>query len=345
MSTAQVLLPLGVAFAVTWGLTPWMGRLARRLGVLDRPAARKLHRRATPLFGGLAIFGGMVASCALAAIFGWPGTGPDLHGPTLLLALTVATGAGLWDDLRGLSVSGKLLAQGSAAALALFAGASPGWSGGEAFAAFLAFVWILVVTNAFNLLDNMDGLATGTAVVAAVCWACFGWLGGSPSLTFLGMVLLGASLGFLPYNLPRARLFMGDAGSQGLGLWCAVAALDLPRSGPSSLGMAVLIGVLILVLPLFDTCLVIVSRLRRGKNPLTTPGMDHVSHRLLRVGFSTVAVLAILWGLAAVSSALAVVLGLWGSPWLAMTVGVTVGLVGLVMVFWLEQPRWLDRAE
>jgi UDP-GlcNAc:undecaprenyl-phosphate/decaprenyl-phosphate GlcNAc-1-phosphate transferase len=275
---------------------------------------------------------------------GPPGFGSDLHWPTLLLALTVATGAGLWDDLRGLSVSGKLLAQSSAAVLALLAGASPSGTGGEALGAVLAFVWIVVVTNAFNLLDNMDGLAAGTAAVAAVCWACFGWLGGSPSLTVLGMILLGASLGFLPFNLPRARLFMGDAGSQGLGLWCAVATLDLQRSGLTSLAMASLVGMLILALPLFDTFLVIVSRLRRGKNPLTTPGMDHLSHRLLRAGFSTVAVLVLLWGLAAVSGALAVLLGLWGTLWLSVSATVIAGLGALVALVWLEHPRWLDQS-
>lgn len=322
-----------------------MGRLARRLGVLDLPAARKLHLQATPLLGGLALYGGMVTACAVVAIRGSVEEPFGLCWPVLVLALTVVTVAGLWDDLRGLSVSGKLLAQGSAAALILFGGALPSLPVAEGGMVLLAFVWILAVTNAFNLLDNMDGLATGVAAVVAACLGCFGWLGGSPSLAVLGTVLLGAALGFLPYNLPPARLFMGDAGSQALGLWCAVATLDLQRWAWPSPAMSSLVGLLILALPIFDTSLVIVSRLRRGKNPLTTPGKDHLSHRLLRAEFSTAAVLALLCGLAAMIGGLAVVVGLWGKLWLAVTTAVTIGFCALMTLFWLEQPRLLGQAD
>ncbi len=305
----QLLFRFATALAVSAVLTPLLGRLAIRWSLVDTPGEHKLHRRPVPLLGGAALW-----VAVLSAILASP-TGADRrHLWTVLGAATMVAAAGLLDDIWRLPVAERLLIQLVAAA-ALAAGglfvvlALPGWLD-----AMLTVLWIVGITNAFNLLDNMDGLAAGVAVVASL-----GFLvltadqgGFAPALA---AALLGASLGFLIYNFHPARAFMGDAGSLFLGLLLAVLGLELQTGrGVSEPWIAALVPVLLLAVPIFDTTLVTMSRWRRGRNPLTTPGQDHLSHRLRRGGRSTRGVALLVYAAGASAAALAGLVAKVGPP-------------------------------
>jgi UDP-GlcNAc:undecaprenyl-phosphate GlcNAc-1-phosphate transferase len=143
-------------------------------------------------------------------------------------------------------------------------------------------LWVVFVTNAMNLLDNMDGLSSGIAAIAAVFFLLFAAMSNQYLVGALAAALVGACIGFLYYNLNPATIFMGDAGSLFLGFTLAAVGLKL-RFPDNSAFVTWMVPVFVLAVPLFDTTLVIVSRLRRGQNPLTTPGKDHLSHRLARL--------------------------------------------------------------
>jgi UDP-GlcNAc:undecaprenyl-phosphate GlcNAc-1-phosphate transferase len=149
----------------------------------------------------------------------------------------------------------------------------------------VTLAWVVVVTNAMNLLDNMDGLSGGVGAIAAVFFLLLAAMNDQILVGALSAALVGACLGFLVYNFNPARIFMGDAGSLFLGFILASVAIKL-RFPEGVQIVTWMVPVLILGLPLFDTALVIVSRLRRGFNPLTTPGKDHVSHRLVAINYT-----------------------------------------------------------
>ncbi|HAJ38694.1 MAG TPA: undecaprenyl/decaprenyl-phosphate alpha-N-acetylglucosaminyl 1-phosphate transferase, partial [Chloroflexi bacterium] len=143
----------------------------------------------------------------------------------------------------------------------------------------ITVVWVVGITNALNLLDNMDGLSGGVAMIAAVFFTLLAALSDQYLVGALAAALAGACAGFLIYNWNPAHIFMGDAGSLFLGFMLAAVAIKL-RFPTNSVVVTWMIPLLVLGLPIFDTSLVFISRLRRGKNPLTTPGKDHISHRL-----------------------------------------------------------------
>ena len=144
-------------------------------------------------------------------------------------------------------------------------------------------LWVVGITNALNLLDNMDGLSGGVATVACIFFFLLAVMSGQYLVGSLAAALLGACLGFLYYNLNPASIFMGDTGSLFIGF--VLAALGIKLRFPDNVDFVTwMIPLVVLGLPIFDTALVVISRLRRGRNPLTTPGKDHVSHRLVAMG-------------------------------------------------------------
>lgn len=276
--------PLGVPFAAALVLslifTPACRLLARATGYLDRPNARKPHKHPTPLLGGVAIL------AAFAATLHWTGElrrelAGILAGAALVFAL------GLVDDRRGMHPGVKLAGQATGAVLVIAAGVRVDFLGpgllGDAF----TLVWIVGITNAFNLLDNMDGLSAGVGAISAAAFAVLAaryvQLGAEQLPTALAAAALaGACVGFLPYNLGGASIFMGDAGSMPLGLILAsLAAFGSWRSPTLSTSLA--IPVLVLAYPIFDTALVIYCRWRDGR-PISQGGTDHSSHRLVNLG-------------------------------------------------------------
>ena len=272
--------PFAAALALALAFTPACRALARTLGFLDRPNPRKPHERPTPLLGGLAIL------AAFAAVILARG---DVRRELLgILAGAAATfGLGLVDDRRGMHPAVKLGGQAAAALVVIASGVRVTFPGpgpaGDAF----TLLWIVGITNAFNLLDNMDGLSAGVGAISAAAFAVLasryvllGWEQHPTAIA--GAALAGACLGFLPYNLAGATIFMGDAGSMPLGLILAsLAALGSWRS--PTLPTSLAIPVLILAYPIFDTALVTLCRWREGR-PISLGGTDHSSHRLVRLG-------------------------------------------------------------
>jgi UDP-GlcNAc:undecaprenyl-phosphate GlcNAc-1-phosphate transferase len=290
-----------VALVLSLALTPLCRFAAHRLGYVAAPQQDRWHRRPTALFGGVAI---LVSVCAVAFAIRPFGAVLPLVGSGLLIALF-----GLVDDIVSFKPSTKLIAQIVVASLLLFLGFRVSWTAWLALDAMLTLLWIVGISNAFNLLDNMDGLCAGTALVAG------GFLlvglhhdGAGPLVTYLA-AMLGATAGFLVYNLHPASIFMGDTGSLFLGLnLAALTLLDKPDSpGRSNLLSVVATPVLLLLVPIFDTTLVTAMRLLSGRAP-SQGGRDHTSHRLVAVGLSEPRAVATLWMVAGAGGMLSLIL-------------------------------------
>ncbi len=265
---------------VAAGTTPVFRRLAPRLGWVDHPSSRKVHRVPTPLLGGAAIYLAFVLALLL---FGDRFYVRQVVG--IFVGATIVSLMGLWDDRRRLAVGVKLGVQLAAAVLLIVTGVRVQTFRTPWLDIPVTLLWIVGITNALNLLDNMDGLAGGVAAIAAGHFTLLAAMSGQYLVGALAAALLGACLGFLLYNFNPARIFMGDSGSLFLGFLLAALGIKLrfPENIPAVTWM---VPVLVLAVPIFDTTLVFVSRLRRGLNPLTTPGKDHVSHRLVSMGLS-----------------------------------------------------------
>lgn len=268
-----------VALLLSLTITPAAGRLALRTGMVDRPSARKLHRHPVPLLGGVAIYLALVGA---VVIFSDRAYLAQLAG--ILVGATVVSFFGLWDDRSGLPPLVKLAGQLAAASILLVFGVQVQLFEWAPINYALTLLWVVGITNALNLLDNMDGLSAGVATVAAGFFLVLAAMNGQYLVGALAAALTGACLGFLVYNFNPARIFMGDSGSLFIGFLLAVVGLKLRFENVTTVTW--MIPVIVLGIPIFDTALVTLSRLRRGLNPFTTPGKDHLSHRLVRLGLT-----------------------------------------------------------
>jgi UDP-GlcNAc:undecaprenyl-phosphate GlcNAc-1-phosphate transferase len=274
------LLIFASALVMAVGGTPLVRRVALRLGIIDQPNARKIHVNPIPLLGGVAIYGAFITALLIF------GNRFRLHElVSILVGASLMSFLGVWDDRRSLSPFLKLIGQFLAAAILVLTGVRIGTFPWEIVNIIVTMSWVVVITNAMNLLDNMDGLSGGIGAAAAIYFLLLAAMNRQYLVGALSAALVGACLGFLVYNFNPASIFMGDAGSLFLGFM--LAAVGIKLRFPDGIEIVTwMVPVLILGLPLFDTTLVIVSRLRRGLNPLTTPGKDHVSHRLVAMGYT-----------------------------------------------------------
>ncbi|MBS3940434.1 MAG: undecaprenyl/decaprenyl-phosphate alpha-N-acetylglucosaminyl 1-phosphate transferase [Actinobacteria bacterium] len=199
-----------------------------------------------------------------------------IMGVAILLSLV-----GLFDDLRGLGIVIRLGSQVLAAVVLWFAGVQVTLTTVPALDLVITIVWVVGVTNALNLLDNMDGLSAGVTTIAALWFGIIGAVNGQVLVASLAFALAGCSLGFLRLNRPPARIYMGDAGSLFLGVVLATLGIKLRFESPPA--VAALVPILILTIPVLDTTLVSLARVRHGLSPFAG-GKDHISHRLVRVG-------------------------------------------------------------
>lgn len=293
------LLSLAVAAAICAALTPLLIRWAVRRGMLDHPTGHKSHVTPTPYLGGLAIVLGFVLAVAGAALLRVAAGSTTGGLSELLVILGVALAVslvGLLDDLRGLSVTTRfgvqLVAAGTLWASGVRVDLVPVEVAGIAVIDLLiTVVWIVGITNAMNLLDNMDGLSAGIATIAALWFGLLGALNGQILVAALAFALAGGTLGFLRQNRPPARIYMGDAGSLFLGILLATLGIKLDFATDAV--PAALIPILVLTVPVMDTTLVVLARLKHGVSPFRG-GRDHISHRLVKVGIPVpVAVLLI----------------------------------------------------
>lgn len=264
------------ALVLAVGGTPVARQAALKLGVLDQPAARKLHAKPVPLLGGAAIY----AAFILALLF--LGDRFYVHEVVgIFVGASLVSLVGAVDDSRGLGSTVKLAGQLLAAGILVYSGVQVRLFGNWMDVA-LTLLWVVGITNALNLLDNMDGLSGGIALIAAVYFTLLAALSDQYLVGALAAALAGACAGFLVYNWNPAHIFMGDTGSLFIGFLLAAVGIKL-RFPANSASVTWAIPVMVLALPIFDTTLVFISRLRRGKNPLTTAGKDHISHRLARL--------------------------------------------------------------
>jgi UDP-GlcNAc:undecaprenyl-phosphate/decaprenyl-phosphate GlcNAc-1-phosphate transferase len=297
---------LGIgSFLGVVALTPLARQVALRYGITDRPGNGKLHTNVTPYLGGVAIL--VTALIASSFLPSW-----SAQGVGILVGAAVIGLVGLVDDMRMLGPVPRLLTEATAGSLAFLTGARVhlvndpvDWV--------LTVGWLVILTNAFNLLDNMDGAAGVIATVTAVALTVTAALGGQVLVAGLAAIVAGSCVGFLLYNWHPARIFLGDAGSLFLGFLLAALALELRSSAGHRAGLA---AVVLLAGPaLFDTTLVVISRVRAGRSILVG-GTDHTSHRLARLGLPTPLVVVVLATVTAASSAVGVAVSRGAlAPW------------------------------
>jgi len=304
----QLIAALVFGFGAAVGLVPLCRMLAHRLGWVARPSGDRWHKRPTPLLGGAAIFAAVAAG---AAIFGtaeslWP----------LLLTGALIFVVGVTDDVVTLKPSTKLIAEIAVASMLLFFGYRLEWTSSLTLDALLTLVWIVGVTNAFNLLDNMDGLCAGVALIAgATLLAGMDPSAAAPQALYLA-VMIGALGGFLVYNFNPASIFLGDSGSLFVGLTFATITLATFSDRQSSLFSVLAAPVLVLLIPIFDTTFVTVLRVLSGRSA-AQGGRDHSSHRLVAIGLSERRAVAVLWTLAGLAGAIGLSLANGSPAWSA----------------------------
>jgi len=273
------LLLVGLAAAVSSGGVVWASiRLAHRYAIYDHPdQERKTQVVPIPRLGGLAVVVAFVVSvlAALSLLGRWNQVA--LAASVLVPALGMAF-VGFLDDKKSLAPYPRLAMQAGLAVLAIVLGTRIQIFGNVWVDGLLFVLWALILINGINLLDNSDGLAATTVLVAAVGATVIAALNGQILISLMGAALAGVSLGFLVHNWFPARVYMGDAGAYFLGFMLAVLTVRLRPEGSSALE-GVVIAVLLAALPIVDTAFVVVSRLRRGVHPFTA-GRDHLSHRL-----------------------------------------------------------------
>ena len=302
---------LGVALLISFIATPVVKALAQKMGAVDVPKdGRRMHDHPIPRMGGLAIFFGFLLSTLLFVPMS-----QSLRG--MLLGGVIIVILGMLDDIYALPAMPKLLVQIVAALVAVLHGnviqvlsnpnifsSNPYWTLGI-WAIPVTVIWIVAITNAVNLIDGLDGLAVGVATISSLTMLVIAMLVSDGLVALMMAALAGGCIGFMPYNLNPAKIFMGDTGSTFLGFILATASIQGLFKFYTIVSFAV--PFLMLGLPLFDTCFAILRRVARGQNPMS-PDRSHVHHRLIEVGFNQKQAVAILYIISAILGLSAVVL-------------------------------------
>jgi UDP-GlcNAc:undecaprenyl-phosphate/decaprenyl-phosphate GlcNAc-1-phosphate transferase len=332
-----IFLELVIALVVSLCLTPVLKRAALAFGFLDKPAQRKLHRVPIPLLGGLAIYIAAVASVLL-----FVDTTTALQVAGIVAGATLISIVGILDDAGKLHHQFKFRIGIPAASLVLVLSGIHITLFDQAVVNYgMTLLWVVGIVSAFNILDNMDGICAGVASVASLFFVVNAVLNEQYLVMSLASAVMGASIGFLVYNFHPATVFMGDIGALFLGFMMATVGvklrfLDTPET------VSWMIPVLVLIVPIFDTTLVTISRIRRGLIPFSTPGKDHLSHRLANVGLNPRQVALVIYILGSLGGALSLVV-----PRLnvvaAYIILATVTIVGIVGVYLLEHVPFEDQ--
>ncbi|MEP6818891.1 MAG: hypothetical protein ABJA18_05110 [bacterium] len=302
------LLAVAASAVLALALTPVVQIVARRYGLVAKPKTDRWHKKPTAMFGGVAIWLAVVVSYL---VFIRPATGqlwghfPDSFLDVVIGASTFLFLVGLADDLFHTKPYQKLIGQVMGSAFVVYYGLTLPWTGYSAVNVALTIFWLIGITNAVNLLDNMDGLASGIAVIASGFLALSFLSSGHLMEALLLVTFAGALLGFLVYNSSPASIFMGDCGSMFIGFFLASAALVNVSGGRSRSLLPVLaVPILVLFIPIFDTTFVTILRKLSGR-AASQGGRDHTSHRLVALGTSERHAVWMLYGLAALSGFLA----------------------------------------
>lgn len=322
-----------VSLTLSSSLVPLLRKIAFRYSVLDRPnQSHKTHQASVPYLGGLAI----VIPVSLLAIVGLmiivERSDYSLRTALVLIPAVVIAFVGLVDDIKNLSAFSRFTVQTFVAVGIAFYLNKLGFSvlilNNEIGNMLLSIFWLVGITNAFNFIDNLDGGAAGITVVASLTLFVLGFWGSQFLISAISLALAGAGLGFLWWNVNPARIYLGDSGALFIGLILAITLLQFEPNVESRLASA-LIPVFILALPIIDTSVVVVSRLLRGVS-IFQGGRDHLSHRLISIGFDRRKTALILWSISALLSSLSLVISK-----VSRDVGLGISLLGVTLMIFL----------
>ena len=307
----RVVAALVIALLIAYVATPVVKNLAFKWGAVDVPKDnRRMHKTPIPRMGGLAIFLGFLLSVLICVPLG-----AELRG--MLLGAVIIVVLGIFDDIYALGAKLKFVVQILAALIAVYAGnritilsnpnifsENPIWELNW-LSVPISVLWIVAITNAVNLIDGLDGLACGVSTISSLTMLVIALCVSDPALAVLMAALSGACIGFLPYNMNPAKIFMGDTGSTFLGFVMAVTSINGLFKLYNIISFAV--PFLMLGLPIFDTCFAILRRVSKGRSPMA-PDRGHIHHRLIDMGFSQKQTVAVLYVISAILGLSAVVL-------------------------------------
>jgi len=314
-TTMPLYLKIGItiaaSIAISAALTPLVKRFAAKVGAIDLPdESRRIHLNPTPRLGGLAIF---IAFCACVLLF----ADIDKQVRGILIGSIVIVAVGAVDDVKSLPAWFKFLVQIAAALIAVLHGvvirtlSNPFSSGAEGvfnlgfLAIPLTVIWIVAITNSVNLIDGLDGLAVGVSAISSIVMLIISLMVSDTNAAVILAALIGACLGFLPYNFNPAKIFMGDAGALLLGF--VLSTLSVLGLSKFYAAVSFAVPMLALAVPLFDTSFAFMRRLFKGQNPMS-PDRSHIHHRLIDMGLTQVQAVTILYTISAFLGLAAVVL-------------------------------------
>ena len=305
-----VILALGVAMLISFATTPMVMRIAHKIGAIDIPKdERRMHNKPIPRLGGLAIFLGCVISILLFSELD-----SQLRG--ILIGATIIVSVGIVDDVRPLGAGVKLILQILSALIAVNSGvviqaiSNPLPFGGAywdfgIWATPITVMWIVAVTNSVNLIDGLDGLADGVSTIGALTMLIITLLMGDLKIAVIIAALVGSCVGFMPYNMNPAKIFMGDTGSTFLGF--TLATLSVLGLFKLYAVISFVVPFIILGFPIFDTCSAFTRRIMKGQNPMKAD-RSHTHHKLIDMGMNQKQAVATLYVISAILGLSAVVL-------------------------------------
>lgn len=327
MSAPVYIIVLLSAFFIAYLSMPGVIKIAYRIGAIDQPDQRKVHSGKMPRLGGMSIFLAFIFSMIILQKYSGPYLG-------IILGASIVFLVGLLDDIFQLSAGVKLLGQSLAAAVAIYFGVmvhfvTNPFDGLMALGYFsipLTFLWIVGISNAINLIDGLDGLAAGVSAIAAVTMGVVSLLQGQVEVALVAFLLLASILGFLPYNFNPARTFMGDCGSNLLGF--ILGCLAILGTAKSATLISLLLPIVILGIPIFDTFFAIIRRINK-RTPIFKPDKDHLHHCLLAMGMSHRNCVLVIYGISGFFGLVAIFFSFITSPKASLLLGLLLILVVL----------------
>jgi len=334
------------AFAIALATTPFAKKVAFRLGAVQAPRARDMHKKPMPRMGGIAIVIGFIATTAIMTIFIPYFRTLEFAGFAAGAIIIAITGA--VDDVRELKSTTKLIVQIIVAVIVVAVGIRieivmwPITAYLQVFSIPITIFWVIGMTNAVNLIDGLDGLAAGVSAIGALCLMVLCILSGSPLAVVLSATLAGSCLGFLPRNFNPAEVFMGDAGALFIGYVLAVSSIMGVFKGYTLL--AILVVFFALCLPIFDTIFAVIRRIYKTRKLSSWKDADrgHMHHRLIDAGFGQKQSVILMYGLSTVTAIIAIVIAMQHIEAIIVTV---IFVLALIMMLYVYSKRTRERKE